>query len=171
MTEKSMKKTTRIALVGVLVALAFLFSYLESLLPSIGIPGVKPGLANLVVVVALYLLSPGVALGISLTRILLAGFTFGTLTMALYSLAGGLTSFLVMFLAQKSGKFSPVGVSMAGGVSHNIGQLAVAAVATGTPAVAWYLPVLLTAGLVTGALLGWIAGLVLPSLGKIAPKT
>ena len=134
-----MKRKT--ALYGLLVALAFIFSYIESILPvPIGIPGVKLGLANLVVLVALYLLGPMDALAISGVRILLVGFTFGSPASMLYSLAGGLLSWLVMWLCRRSNRFGVAGVSVAGGVSHNVGQLAVAAVALSTARIVWYLP-------------------------------
>ena len=158
-----MKRKT--ALYGLLVALAFIFSYLESLLPlTIGIPGIKLGLANSVVLVALYLLRPADALAVSCLRIVLAGFTFGSLTSMLYSLAGGLLSYLVIWLCRRSDRFSVIGVSMAGGVSHNIGQLVVAAAVLGTLQVAWYVPVLLAAGLLTGGLIGLLVRLPHPRL-------
>ncbi len=163
-----MKRKT--ALYGLLVALAFIFSYLESLLPiSIGIPGIKLGLANLVVLLALYRLRVRDAFAISMLRILLAGLTFGSPTTMLYSLCGGLVSFVAMALCRRSGKFSVIGVSMAGGVSHNIGQIAAAAVLLQTGEIVWYLPVLLVVGLITGGVLGTVVRLLLPrlSLGKI----
>lgn len=161
-----MKRKT--ALYGLLVALAFIFSYLESLLPlTLGIPGIKLGLANLVVVVTLYCLGARAGLAVALLRILLAGLTFGSLTTMLYSLAGGLLSYGVMLLCRRCRHLSVIGVSMAGGVSHNIGQIIVAAAVTATPQVVWYLPVLILAGLATGALIGFISALLLPKLRKL----
>ena len=158
---KLVKRKT--ALYGLLVALAFIFSYIESILPvPIGIPGVKLGLANLVVLVALYLLGPMDALAISGV-----GFTFGSPASMLYSLAGGLLSWLVMWLCRRSDRFGVAGVSVAGGVSHNVGQLAVAAVALSTARIAWYLPVLLVAGVVTGLLIGLLCGALLPRLSQL----
>ena len=161
-----MKRKT--ALYGLLVALAFIFSYLESLLPlSLGIPGIKLGLANGVTLTALYLLRPRDALAVSVLSILLAGLTFGSPMTMLYSLGGGLLSFGVMWLCHRTERFSVVGVSIAGGVSHNLGQLAVAAVALATPSIAWYVPVLLVAGLVTGGLIGGLCRLLFPRLEKL----
>lgn len=158
----------RTALYGLLVALAFVFSYLESLIPvPLPVPGIKLGLANLVVVAALYLLRPGEALAIGCLRILLVGLTFGSPATMLYSLSGGLLSFGMMVLCRRSGRFSVAGVSMAGGVSHNIGQLAAAAALTATPQLVWYLPVLLFSGLATGLLIGLAARLVLPPLRRL----
>ncbi len=157
----------RVAVYGLLVALAFIFSYLESLLPSVGIPGVKLGLANLVVVVVLYRLRPTDALAVSVLRILLAGLTFGSPVSMLYSLCGGLLSFAAMALCRRSGLFSVTGVSIAGGVSHNLGQLAAAAAVLQTRQIVWYLPVLLLSGLATGAVLGLTAALLLPRLRRL----
>ena len=155
------------ALYGLMVALAFVFSYLESLVPlPVGIPGVKLGLANTVTLVALELLGPGPALAVSCLRILLAGLTFGSPASMLYSFAGGLVSFGVMWLCRRSGRFSITGVSLAGGVSHNLAQLAVAAVLH-TRQVVWYAPVLLVAGVATGALVGLLTRLLLPPLKRI----
>ncbi len=161
-----MKRKT--ALYGLLVALAFVFSYLESLFPlPLGIPGLKLGLANTVTLVALELLGAGPALAVSCLRILLAGLTFGSPASMLYSFAGGLVSFGVMSLCRCTRRFSLTGVSLAGGVSHNLAQLGVAAVVLHTRQVAWYAPVLLAAGLATGALVGLLARLLLPALKRV----
>lgn len=157
-------KKRKTALYGLMVALAFIFSYVETLLPVVGIPGIKLGLANLVVLITLCLLRPRDALAISLIRILLVGFTFGSPASMLYSLAGGLVSLGIMVLCHRSEKFSLLGISIAGGVSHNLAQLAVAAAVLRTPQIAWYLPMLLLSGVLTGALIGVIARLCLPKL-------
>lgn len=163
-------KAKKIALFGMMVALAFTFSYLESLIPfDFAIPGVKLGLANLVVVVALYIMKPGEAFAIALIRIFLAGLTFGNMYSLAYSLCGGILSFAVMWLAKKT-KLSVIGVSMLGGICHNIGQIAVAAVIMETVRIAYYLPVLLIAGLVTGLLLGVVSKLIIDRFEKIKNK-
>ncbi len=164
-----MKRKT--ALYGLMIALAFIFSYIETLIPVVGIPGVKLGLANLVVLVTLVLLRSRDALAISFLRILLVGFTFGSPVSMLYSLAGGLVSLGVMILCRRTEKFSILGVSIAGGVSHNLAQLAVAAGALRTPQIVWYLPVLLLSGLLTGALIGVVARLCLPKLRRFTRET
>ena len=154
-------KSKRIALFGMMVALAFTFSYLESLIPfNFGIPGVKLGLANLVVVIALYTMKPGEAFSIAVIRIFLAGLTFGNVYSIAYSLCGGILSFVIMLLAKKT-KLSVVGVSMLGGICHNIGQIIVAAIVMETIRIAYYLPVLLVAGLVTGFIMGVVSKLVI----------
>ena len=160
-------KSKRIALFGIMVALAFTFSYLESLIPfNFAIPGVKLGLANLVVVVALYIMKPTEAFFIAIIRILLAGLTFGNVYSLAYSLCGGILSFVVMLLVKKT-KLSVIGVSMLGGICHNIGQIIVAAIVMETARIAYYLPVLLGAGLVTGLLMGVISKLVVNRFEKI----
>lgn len=161
-----MKMKRKTALYGLMVALAFIFSYVETLLPVVGIPGIKLGLANLVVLVTLCLLRPRDALVISLLRIVLVGFTFGSPASMLYSLAGGLVSLGVMVLCRRTEKFSLLGISIAGGVCHNLAQLAVAAAVLRTPQIAWYLPILLLSGLLTGALIGVVTRLCLPRLSK-----
>lgn len=161
------KKTKNVALFGMMVALAFTFSYLESLIPfNFGIPGVKLGLANLVVVVALYTMKPAEAFSIAVIRIFLAGLTFGNAYSIAYSLCGGILSFAVMLLMKKT-KLSIVGVSMMGGISHNIGQIIVAAIVMETARIAYYLPVLLVAGLATGLLLGIVSKLIVSRIEKI----
>ncbi len=155
----------KVARGGLLVALAFVFSYLESLLPlSIGIPGIKLGVANIVVLFALYKTNLPTALTISLVRAVLSGFTFGSPSMILYSLAGAILSLVIMFLCKKSQKFSIIGVSIAGGVAHNIGQSVVAALLLSPAAVFAYLPLLLIVGAVTGGVIGALALLLLRRL-------
>ena len=160
-------KVKNVAFFGMMVALAFTFSYFESLIPfNIGIPGVKLGLANLVVVVALYTMKPSEAFAIAVLRVLLAGMTFGNLYSLVYSLCGGVLSFAVMCLAKKT-KLSIIGVSMLGGISHNIGQIIVAAIVMETVRIAYYLPVLLVAGLITGLLMGVVSKLIVDRVKKI----
>lgn len=146
---------SKVAYFGVFTALALIFSYVETLIPiQFGIPGVKLGLANLIIVIALYRMKLSEAYLLSVVRVLLAGFIFGNYFSIIYSLAGGLLSLTVMALLRKKGGFSVIGVSIAGGVFHNIGQLIVASVIVETFSVMYYVPVLLIAGLVTGLLIG-----------------
>lgn len=158
-----MQKTrqNKTALCGVLIALAMILSYIETLIPiSIGVPGVKIGLPNLVTFFALYQMTAADAFAISLVRVVLVGFTFGSMSAMLYSLAGALASLAVMYVCRKRDWMGPVGVSMAGGVFHNIGQLITAALVLESAAVFSYLPVLLAAGAAAGALVGFLGGLV-----------
>lgn len=158
----------RVAYSAIMTSLAMIFSYIEVLIPfHFGIPGIKLGLANLVVVIALYILKPTQALLISVARIVLVSFLFGSMSSMLYSLAGGILSFLVMLLLKKCGGFSMMGISIAGGVSHNIGQLLVAAMVVESMNIFYYMPVLLVAGLITGMLIGIVAKSVCRHIKKI----
>ena len=145
----------RAAYFGVFTALALILSYVELLIPiNFGIPGAKLGLANLVIVVLLYRNGWKEAFLLSVVRIVLAGFMFTNLFSILYSLAGGILSLGVMSLLKWKNIFSVTGVSIAGGVSHNVGQLLVAMAMVETYQVGWYLPALLIAGVLTGLLIG-----------------
>lgn len=155
----------KVAYFGVFTALALIFSYVETLIPfQIGIPGVKLGLANLIIVIVLYKMEVKDAFLLSVTRVVLSGFIFGNLFSILYSLAGGILSLFVMAFLKKRGGYSVIGVSIAGGVFHNIGQLIVAMIVVETFSVAYYVPVLLTAGLITGLLIGIVANEMLKRL-------
>lgn len=157
----------KIAYYGLLVALAFIFSYVESLFPiNLGIPGVKLGLANLVVIVSLYLFGIREAAVISFIRIVLSGITFGSPAAMVYSLAGGLLSLLIMVIAKKTNKFSTMGVSVAGGVFHNVGQIIVAMIVLETQSLIYYLPVLIISGLVAGVVIGILAAEIIKRLPK-----
>ena len=159
---------SRVAIFGVFVALALIFSYVETLIPfHIGIPGVKLGLANLIIVIALYKMSLKETYLLSVTRIVLAGFLFGNLFSIIYSLAGGLLSLTTMSILKKSDDFSIIGISIAGGVMHNIGQILIAMMIVETFSVLYYVPILLISGLVTGMLIGIIAGEMLKRLVNI----
>ncbi len=146
---------SRVAYFGVFSALALIFSYVETLIPiHFGVPGMKLGLANLVIVVALYKMRIRDAFFLSVVRVLLSGFLFGNYFSIIYSLAGALLSLSVMTVLKRTDSFSVMGVSIAGGVSHNIGQLLVAMLVVETLSIMYYVSVLLVAGLVTGLLIG-----------------
>lgn len=154
----SREKTKRLALCGMMAALGLIFSYVEAMIPiSVGIPGVKLGVANLVIIVALYVLGGRYAFSINVIRILVAGLLFNGAFGALYSLAGACVSFVVMSILKKTGWFSIVGVSMAGGVAHNVGQILVAATIIENLRLFMYFPVLLASGMVTGIVIGVVA--------------
>lgn len=158
----------KIAYYGLLVALAFIFSYVESLFPiNLGIPGVKLGLANLVVIVSLYLFGIREAAVISFIRIVLSGITFGSPAAMVYSLAGGVLSLLIMVIVKKTNKFSTMGVSVAGGVFHNVGQIIVAMIVLETQSLIYYLPVLIISGLVAGVIIGILAAEIIKRLPKV----
>lgn len=153
---------------GMLIALAFIFSYLESLLPlQLPVPGMKLGLANIVVVMALYCWGEKEAFVLSAVRILLVSLTFGNMAAMIYSLAGGALSLLMMIVVRRMKWFDTVGVSIVGGVFHNVGQIVVAIVILETQKLLYYLPVLVVSGVVTGALIGIAGGELVKRLKKI----
>ena len=157
----------KVALYGILIALACIFSYVEALIPlPMPVPGMKLGLANLVNVVGLYTVGAAGTIAVGLIRIVMVGFTFSNPGSMLYALSGGVLSLAAMALAKKMDWFDKTGVSILGGVCHNIGQLSMAAWITGTASVFSYLPVLLVAGVITGAVIGLLGGLVTE---RIAP--
>ncbi len=146
-----------------MTALAMIFGYIEFLIPiNFGIPGMKLGLANLVVTVALYTIRPGEAFLINIVRILLSNLLFGNGMSLIYSLAGGLLSFAVMLLFTKIKDFSVYGVSIAGGVTHNIGQILAACVVLSNLTITYYLPVLLISGAITGFIIGFLSARIIP---------
>lgn len=160
--------TKRVAYCALLTALAMIFGYVEALIPfGFGIPGVKLGLANIVIVFALYILPACQVFAIQLMRIVLVSFLFGNLSMMLYSLAGGMLSLVVMLLLNRRDVFSITGVSIAGGVSHNIGQLIVAALVVQNLKIMFYFPIMIMAGLITGCLIGVLACRIKPVLDRL----
>lgn len=162
-----MKQTARL---GLFLALALILSYIESLIPfSFGIPGIKLGLPNLIVVLLLYRSGAREALLVNFLRIMLSGFLFSNLYAVLYALAGAAFSFCAMFAGRKAACFSPVGVSVLGGVFHNIGQIAVAMLVVETFYVGSFLPALIVAGTFTGAVLGIVAVELMPYLREEFP--
>ena len=172
-TAGNNRKTTsnRVALYGLLIALAFVLSYVETLFPVyLGAPGVKLGLANLVTVIALYGLGVKEAFAINVVRVLLSGFTFGNMSSILFGMAGAVLSLFLMAVCKKLRLFDMTGISIIGGVAHNIGQFLVAAFVTKTFGVLSYLPVLLIAGTVAGALIGLLGGIILKRISRILPK-
>lgn len=165
--HSNVNKTKKITIAALMAAMALIFSYVEVLIPfTIGIPGIKLGIANIVVIIALYYLNAKYALTINIVRVLIAGLLFNGLFGALYSLAGALVSFVVMVLLKKTNIFSVVGISMAGGVAHNLGQILVAAVLVANIKIFIYFPVLIISGVITGAIIGILAGLILRKLPK-----
>jgi len=145
----------RVATAGLLASLALIFSYVEALVPfNAGVPGVKLGLANLVPLIVLYRLDARYAAAVNLIRVALAGLLFTGAFAALYSLAGCIVSFLVMWICKRTGLFSIIGVSMAGGVFHNLGQLCVAMAAVSGLQLIHYMPVLIMSGIIAGIIVG-----------------
>lgn len=156
-----MKKTKRLVLLAMLTAVAMILSYVESLLPSVGIPGVKMGLANIAVIFALFRFGWKEAAALSLVRVMLVSLLFGSVGAMLYSLAGAVLSLAVMALLRRIDRFSTVGVSVAGGVAHNAGQILMAMLVLQTKQLLGYLPVLAVSGIAGGVLTGLAAALLI----------
>ena len=154
-------KTKKLTLLALLTAVAMILSYVETLIPSAGIPGVKLGLANVAVIFALYRLGWREALGISLVRVFMVSMLFGSMSALLYSLAGAVLSLAVMAMLRKTDVFSETGVSVAGGVAHNAGQILMAMLILETKRLIYYLPILVFSGLGAGILVGLAAGLLI----------
>lgn len=164
---QSQTKTKFIATSAMFVCLALVFSYVEILIPfSVGIPGVKLGLANLVIIIALYEMDFKYAFVINAIRIVIAGLLFSGLFGMMYSIAGGLLSILVMWALKKTGLFSMIGVSMAGGLAHNLGQLLVAAFLVSNLKMFIYFPVLMFSGIGSGILIGIVSYIIDKKLPK-----
>lgn len=158
---RSGKYIRQITTMGMLVALAMVLGFVETLIPiNLGIPGMKLGLANIVVVIALFLFDIKTAVVVSILRIILIAMTFGNVSMMFYSIAGASLSLLSMIAISKIKSFSLISVSIVGGIMHNVGQIICAAFVVRTNGVFTYLPVLMIAGLVSGALIGIVAGLI-----------
>ncbi len=148
-------RTKRLAMTGVLLAAALILSFVESLIPYFfGVPGMKLGLPNLAVVMLLALGEKRTALAVNVLRIVISGFLFGSLFGILFSISGAAVSYIVMIVAMRTGRFGIPGVSVAGGVSHNLAQLAVAALVVKTSGIVYYSPVLILAGTITGMAIG-----------------
>ncbi|MDC7294174.1 Gx transporter family protein [Butyrivibrio sp. DSM 10294] len=157
-----MRKTSKLALYGVMTALAMILSFVESQIPAfVAVPGVKIGLTNIAVLVALYILGDKGALAINFVRIVAVALLFGNAMSLSFSLAGGMLATIVMILLKKLGRFSATGVSIAGGLCHNLGQIIMAMIILNTKAIFWYLPVLWLSGVLSGFVIGIIGALVI----------
>lgn len=163
--------SNKVATYGLFIALAFIFSYIEFLIPlPFTMPGMKLGLANLVIIIALYAIGIKEAFILSIVRILLVGFTFRDPSTLLFSLAGGILSWLLMAICKKSKLFSMVGVSIIGGIAHNIGQIIVAMLYVNNTSLLYYLPFLMISGVVSGTLIGILGALTIKRLSKYFNK-
>ena len=160
-------KSRKISFLGLLIALAFVLSYVEMLLPiNIGVPGAKVGLANLVIMVALYTIGERNAFILSVVRVVLVGLTFGNLAMMIYSLAGAMLSFVAMLIAKRIKLFSVTGVSVVGSVFHNLGQIIVAIIVLDTASLIYYFPFLVVVGTISGIVIGIISGMIIERFRK-----
>ena len=165
-----MKRNTpasRVAFCGMMTAFAIVLGYVEYQIPfTVGIYGIKLGLANLSILALLYLTDTKSAFLVHLARILLCGLLFGNGVSILYSLCGGLFSFLCMALLKRWSALGTVGISICGGVTHNVAQLAAAILLVEELRIVLYLPVLLIAGTLAGLLVGLCSLPVIRAIAK-----
>lgn len=149
-------KSKTISFLGLCTALALVLAYLEALIPPVfpSVPGIKMGLPNIVLIFVLYRRGGGAAMAVSMLRIVMVSMLFGNGMAFLYSVAGGLLSMTVMILLKRSNLLSTVGVSVAGGITHNVGQILMAMLLLETTELIYYLVVLAVTGTIAGILIG-----------------
>ena len=159
--------TRKIARFGLLASMALILGYFERFIPiAAGIPGIKLGLANTVLLYAVYLMDAKSAWLLMCVKVVLSGFLFSGVSGMLYSFAGGVLSLAAMLLLRRAKDISIVGVSAGGAVFHNIGQTAVACIMVQSGAVIGYLPVLMLSAVITGVLTGIAAKYTIAGLKK-----
>ena len=163
------EKTKKTAFLGVVTSVALVLSYLEAILPPLyaAVPGVKVGLPNLVIIFILYKYSFKEAFSISIVRVLIVALLFGNVMTLAYSTAGAILSIIVMVLLKKTDKFSIVGVSIAGGVAHNAGQVLVAIFLLDSTQIGYYMIILAITGTIAGVFIGLAGGLLIKKFRKI----
>ncbi|MBR1584696.1 MAG: Gx transporter family protein [Clostridia bacterium] len=162
------ERTRRVALSGLLIAMMLVLGYVESLIPAVsGVPGIKLGLSNGVLIFAVYMLDLPTAWVLMVLKVLLSGLLFGGFNTIMYALAGGVLSMLGMTLLSRLQGMHPVTVSMAGGVLHNVGQVLVAIAVLGTQQLYYYMAILVLVGAACGALTGVCANSVMKHLKKM----
>lgn len=161
---KSRSKT--VAVLGLCTALALILAYVEILIQPLFpfLPGIKMGLPNIIIVFLLYRRGAASAVGVSLLRIFLVSMLFGNVMALWYSLAGGMLSLLVMILLRRFQFLSAVGVSVAGGVTHNVGQILMAMLLLETAELGYYLVVLTVTGTIAGILVGLCGAILINNL-------
>lgn len=156
--NKSSSRTARLVTSSLFVTLALIFSYLEFVLPLFPtLPGVKLGIANLVILVCLYELGTGYSITINFIRIIISGLLFTGLFATLYSFAGAIIAMIFMIGLKKTGKFSIVGVSLVGAFGHSLGQIIIATILVNKASMFYYYPVLLFSSIATGVIMGFLA--------------
>lgn len=165
---KKNSSTKSIAFLGISASVALLLSYIEFLLPPLfaAVPGIKIGLPNVIILFVLYAVGVKAAAGVSFVRLCVSSLLFGNPVMFAYSAAGAVLSFLIMIVLKKTDKLSAVGVSVAGGVAHNMGQIFVAMLLLNTPQIAYYMIVLTVTGTVSGVFIGLCGAYLVKRLSK-----
>ena len=153
--NQTQKQARRIAICGMLLALMLVLGFVESQIPvAAGIPGIKLGLSNGVLIFAVYMLGVPTSFLLMTLKVLLSGFLFGSPSAMMYAFAGGVLSLTVMCVLSRMKGLSPIVVSMVGGLSHNVGQVTLAMIILHTPKLMYYMAILMVVGLVTGCATG-----------------
>lgn len=162
------KRIGRVAQLGIFTAAALILSYVESLLPPIwaAMPGIKIGLPNIIIIIILYKAGFKAAAAVSFIRVSIVALLFGSVMTLAYSLAGAVLSLCLMALFKKLKLFSPVGVSIIGGVTHNLGQILVAIALFDRLQIGYYMIVLAFTGTVAGVFIGLAGTLLLKRLER-----
>ena len=160
-------KAKKLTILSLCTALAMIMSYVESLFPAFWVPGVKVGLPNIIIIFILYRIGIKEAIAVSFARIFLNTLLFGNPLILIYSLAGGFLSIMSMIILKKSGKFSELGVSVIGGITHNVGQIIIAILIMETTQISLYLPVLVLTGILAGICVGIAGNLLIRRIKKI----
>ena len=163
------RHTKKLTLLGLLTAIALILSYVEALLPPIfvAVPGIKMGLPNIAIIFVLYRFGLKEAAAVSLVRLAAVALLFGSAMTLIYSLAGAVLSLALMSLLKKSNLFSMIGVSIVGGVSHNLGQILVAMWLMETAEIGYYMIILTITGTIAGILIGLAGSFVLKYLNNL----
>ena len=168
MMKEKQHNVKMIAILGVIASFAAILSYIEAIISfDIWVPGVKLGLANLAIVLVLYWYGSKEAILVNIVRILIVGLLFGNTFSILFSLAGAFISLIAMSITKKINLFTVLGVSVSGGVFHNIGQMFVATFVVKSYSIVYYIPVLIIAGVITGTIIGIVAGKLLERFKEI----
>lgn len=161
-----------VALYGMFVSVSLVLSYVEAIIPiRLPVPGMKLGLANIVIIWVLYSMGVKAAAIVSIVRVILAGFMFGNVYSMMFSMAGAVLSLVTMFLLRKVKFFTIIGVSIAGGVMHNAGQILVAVIVLENAKMAYYFPALMISGVVSGIAIGILGGVLYRKIKILPQKT
>lgn len=163
------QKTRRYAVLGLVTAVALVLSYVEAILPPIwsAVPGIKIGLPNIIIIFILYKIGLKDAITVSAIRLFLVALLFGNAMTLVYSVAGAALSLGLMALCKKVNLFSMVGVSIVGGVAHNLGQILVAMAIFETSQIGYYMLVLAVTGTIAGVFVGIAASIILKRFERI----
>ena len=164
-----MNECKKISFLAMCSCASLMFAYVETLLPPpiLSVPGIKPGLANIMSVFVLYKYGVKSSVSVSFVRIMLSALLFGGIWSLPYGVLGAAMSIFVMSVMKKTEAFSPVGVSISGGIAHNVGQIIFAMISLNTAGIAFSIPLLVLAGTLTGALVGTVSSVMIKHLEKV----